>query len=102
MGDAGTVIETMTFRLTAGADEAAFLAADYRVQTEFIPNLPGFVRRTTARGSEGDWLVVTLWRTEADADGAAALEDGHDAVNAFVSFVDANSIARARFTELEG
>ena len=51
------IIEHRTFRLAAGSDEAAFLAADRRVQTEVVPFQHGFIRRTTARNDDGRWLV---------------------------------------------
>src|SRR5262245_44247260 len=54
------VIETMTFRLRDGADEAGFRAADQRLQTEFAYQQPGLLRRTTATGDDG-WIVVDLW-----------------------------------------
>jgi heme-degrading monooxygenase HmoA len=60
------IIETTTFSLAQGATEDAFLAADRRVQSEVIPNQPGFLRRTTARRGE-HWIVVVLWANEADA-----------------------------------
>jgi hypothetical protein len=95
------VIENETFRLVGGADEAAFLTADKRLQTEFIPNHAGFVRRTTARGAGGDWLVVTLWGTAADADASAELADSDPVVAEFRSFVDAASVQRARYESLD-
>jgi hypothetical protein len=65
---AAAVIEIMRFRLPPGADEAAFLAADRRVQEEFAYHQPGLLRRTTARGQDGGWIVIDLWRSAADAD----------------------------------
>ena len=65
------VIEVTTFRLAAHADETAFLAADRRVQTQFMATLGGFRRRTTARGTAGEWLVIVLWNSASDADAAA-------------------------------
>lgn len=62
------LVETAVFRLAPGVDEADFLAADRRVQTERIPNQPGFLRRTTARGDDGTWLVITLWDSAESAD----------------------------------
>ena len=62
------VIETMTFALRPDADEAAFLAADRRVQVEFAYHQPGLVRRTTARDSAGGWIVIDLWRSADDVD----------------------------------
>jgi hypothetical protein len=64
-------IEIQTFRLAPGATESAFLEADARLQTEFIYQRPGLVRRTTARGPDGEWLVIVLWGWEEAADDAA-------------------------------
>ena len=49
------VIETMTFRLRLGVDEAEFLGVDKRLQSEFAYQQPGLVRRTTARSDDGAW-----------------------------------------------
>ncbi len=96
------VIETATFKLVADADEAAFLEADHRVQTEFIPNHPGFIRRTTARGVDEEWLTVALWYSEADAVSSQALWPTHDATIAFMSFVDVESVRVKRYTDIGG
>ena len=68
-------METHTFRLADGVDEAAFLAADRSVQETYNAYRNGFVRRTTARGSDGEWMVVTLWATAADAEASASLPE---------------------------
>ena len=60
-----SVVEITTFRLAEGVSDEAFLALDRRLQTELVPNQPGFLRRTTARHGD-EWLVVTLWSTEDD------------------------------------
>ena len=57
-----SIVEVTTFRLAEGVTDESFLALDHRVQTELVPNQPGFLRRTTARHGD-DWLVVTLWAT---------------------------------------
>ena len=61
-----SVVEVTTFRLAESVTDDAFLALDKRLQTELVPNRPGFLRRTTARRGD-QWLVVTLWWSEADA-----------------------------------
>jgi hypothetical protein len=91
------IIEHRTFRLAAGAGEAAFLAADERVQTEVAPFQHGFIRRTTARGTDGRWLVETLWYDDRCADGAAA---GGAAVEGFDALVDPGSVHVERWTAL--
>ena len=65
-----SIVEITTFRLAEGVADDAFLALDRRIQTELVPNQPGFLRRTTARHGE-DWLVVTLWASD---DAAAAFQ----------------------------
>jgi hypothetical protein len=61
------LIEVTTFQSAEGTADAALLEADRVVQAE-LSSMEGFVRRTTARGDDGGWLVITLWRTPGDAD----------------------------------
>ena len=93
------IIEHRTFRLAAGADEAQLLEADRRIQAEVAPFEHGFIRRTTARGADGRWLVETLWSSDVDAI-AAAEEDG-PAVDAFRVCVDPASVEVVRWTTLD-
>jgi hypothetical protein len=95
------VIEIITFRLADGADEAAFLAADQRVQTDFFYLQLGMMRRTTARGTDGEWLVVQLWGRVEDADAATEIGNDHPAVRAFMSFIDGSTYRVKRYTGLD-
>jgi hypothetical protein len=95
------MIELMRFRLSEGADVDGFLAADKRLQSEFAYQQPGLVRRTTARGADERWIVVDLWRSEADADACAARWADDPVVEAFMAFVDRGSVETERFTELD-
>lgn len=54
------LVEVTTFRLAAGADEAAFLRADAEEQQAAMLRLPRALRRTTARADDGGWLVLVL------------------------------------------
>ena len=98
------VVETMTFRLAADADEGEFLAADRRLQTDFAYRQPGLLRRTTARGASGragEWVVVDLWRTEEDADACAARWDRDETAQAFMAFVDRSTVDVRRYLDLD-
>ena len=95
------VIEVMAFRLAAGAGEAEFLAADREVQTGFAYQQPGMVRRTTARGAGGGWIVIDLWQSEADADACAARWDDDPLPRRFMALVDPDSVRTARYTTLD-
>jgi hypothetical protein len=90
------LIEIVTFNLAPGADEAAFLAADQRLQADIAIAQRGLIRRTTARGADGGWLVLTLWASDAAADGAPSLEDA-----GVSGFVDRATLARSRYTSLD-
>ena len=83
-----SVIETVTFRLAPGTDEAEFLAVDRRVQTEFTYQQPGVLRRTTSRGEDGDWIVIVLWRAATDADAAAERSKTHPLTVEFSALLD--------------
>jgi len=65
------VIETTTFRLADGVDEAAFLETDEQARTGFLYHQAGMLRATTAKADDGEWIVVVLWASYEDADAAA-------------------------------
>ena len=94
-------IEIATFRLRDDADESAFLAADERVQKEFFYARTGIVRRTTARSSDGDWLVVTMWGSEEEAAAAAEAAPSDPVHVAFMAHVDPESYTVKRFVSLD-
>ena len=97
-----SVVEVTTFRLRLpeGADEASFLALDKRVQTELVPNRPGFIRRTTAhRGA--DWVVVTLWASEAEASAFADAVTADPVWTEFVRCHEPGSQSTQRFDTLD-
>lgn len=93
------IIEHRTFRLASGTDEASFLAADHRVQTDVAPFQRGFIRRTTARGDDGRWLVETLWYSDVDA--IAASEADGPAIDSFHVCVDPASVHLERWSTLD-
>jgi hypothetical protein len=95
------MLEITAFRLVPGADEEAFLAADSRVQCAFAYRQPGLMRRTTARGADGAWIVLDLWRSDADADAAAGRRHDDEATAAFLSFVDPTTVRTGRYTTLD-
>jgi hypothetical protein len=96
------VIELLVFSLAKGADEAAFLAADRRVQTEFAYQQPGLLRRTTARGKNDSWAVLDIWASEAQADDCNTRWETDPVAREFMTFVDPATVRTARFHELPG
>lgn len=95
-----SIVEVTTFRLADGVSDDSFLALDKRLQTELVPNRPGFLRRTTARHGD-EWLVVTLWWSE-DAAAAYERETENDPLQAeFKRTVEAGSLHSTRFVTLD-
>lgn len=62
------VLEIETFTLAPGTDPAAFRALDEAMQEWCYLNRPGLARRTTARGDNGTYVVVTLFGDASQAD----------------------------------
>ena len=94
------VVEVTNFRLADWVDVDAFLALDRRLQTELVPNRPGFLRRTTAH-RDGDWVVVTLWSTEDDASLFERDTASDPLVDEFGRQFAPGSLQRARFDTLD-
>ncbi len=94
------MIEILRFRLGPDVDEAVFLAADRRVQEEFAYQQPGLLRRTTARGRDGSWIVIDLWRSDADADACDARWQRDPVAQEFMALVDRQSVTVERYEQL--
>jgi hypothetical protein len=62
------VLEVETFTLAAGVDAVAFRALDEQIQEWCYVNRPGLARRTTARGENGSYVVITLFGEASQAD----------------------------------
>jgi hypothetical protein len=95
------VVDIVTFRLAPGVDEEDFLDVDRRAQTEVFYSQRGMLRRTTARGPDGDWLVLTLWGSGADADASVEACRDDATVSRWLASLDPASIATRRYQTLD-
>jgi hypothetical protein len=95
------VIEIREFRLAAGVGEDAFLDADRRAQSAFWYQQRGLLRRTTARGTDGGWIVVSLWSSRADADASAAASHEDAAASAMASMWEPSSTTVRHYDTLD-
>ena len=85
------IVEVRTFRLAG--DEAAFTEADKREQHDLCVRNRGLIRRTTARGADGEWLVLALW------DSKEAIEEPGSEL---VALVDPASVSVRLYEDLGG
>lgn len=95
-----SIVEVTTFRLAEGVTDESFLALDRRLQTELVPNQPGFLRRTTARHGD-NWLVVTLWSTEDAAGAFQRAVEAHPLQIEFERALEAGSFHLDRYATLD-
>ena len=95
-----SIVEITTFRLAEGVTQESFLALDRRVQTELVPNQPGFMRRTTARHGD-EWLVVTLWSSDHAAAAFQRAVEGQPLQVAFEHSVEAGTFHLSRYSTLD-
>ncbi|HZU73165.1 MAG TPA: hypothetical protein VE990_10400 [Acidimicrobiales bacterium] len=86
------VIETRILRLAEGVERQRFLDADARLQVDFAYSRPGLLRRTTAEGDEGRWLVLSLWRSAQDREAAEAAAAGDEVALSFAALVTVEAV----------
>lgn len=95
-----STVEITTFRLAEGVTDETFLALDRRLQTELVPNQPGFLRRTTARHGD-DWLVVTLWASDEAAGAFQRATESHPLEVEFARVVESGTLHLTRYDTLD-
>ena len=91
----------MKFRLAPERGEAEFLAADRSLQEDFAYQQPGLLRRTTARGENGGWIVIDLWSSAAEADACAGRWETDPVAQAFMALLDRPSVTVERYMPLD-
>ena len=96
------VLEITTFHLLADVDDETFLTADKAVQTEVFPNSSGYLRRTTAKADDGEWLVVVLWATDTDIDEFNARIVSDPVQLAFDELINRSTIRTKRYADIGG
>jgi len=95
-----STVEITTFRLAEGVTDETFLALDRRLQTELVPNQPGFLRRTTARHGD-DWLVVTLWASEEAAGAFQRATESHPLQVELARVIESGTLHLTRYDTLD-
>jgi hypothetical protein len=95
------VIEITRFRPAPGVDEAALVAAKRRLREEFDEHTPGLLGRTVARGEDGSWIMINLWRASADADAADARWERHELRRPTLALLDSSSVSVERYQEVD-
>ena len=83
------MIETMRFRLSPGSPPRRPSGRPTVASSPSSPiNSRGCCAGPRPAGVDGDWIVIDLWRSEADADAATERWADDPAAAHFMSFVD--------------
>ena len=96
------MIEVFRFHLKADRALDEFLAANERYQHDFAHQQKGLLRRTLARGADGAWLSLTLWRSMHHAEGARLAAEVSPVAIEFRGYLDESASTTEYFDELPG
>lgn len=87
----GPVAEIVTFHITPGSDEAAFLVAARATEAP-VAAQPGFLRRVLSRDDGGLWTDHVEWADRASAEVAAHAVMAIPEFGPFAGFIDASTM----------
>jgi len=91
------IIEIVTFRLGTGVTEEQFLVEDNKVEKDHVVKQPGFISRETARGEDGECLVVVHWQSAADAEASMNSFSSAPGASAYMSLMDSPTLKMKRY-----
>ncbi len=96
------VIETITLKLSDAARPDAFVAANSKVEAEYLPSQPGFNpgSRTTTVTEDGLWTISMRWDSAHDASESMRNFMSAPATQDFLQLVDANSMSMDQVVEV--
>ncbi len=92
-----SVIEIAHVRLAPGATHEQFVEQNRVVETDYIPDQPGFLSRELAAGEGGEYIVVVHWSTVEDADASMARFATDPAAQDFMALIDATTMSMERY-----
>ncbi|CZF84081.1 hypothetical protein GCE9029_04187 [Grimontia celer] len=93
------VIEIATFKLKEGVSYETFAPLDKAVEVEHVTKQPGFISRESAKGQNGEWLVVVHWETEADAEASMNSFMQAPAAGPFVEKIDTSTMSMKHYSK---
>lgn len=96
------MIEVSRFHVKGHLSVDEFLAANDRFQRDFAYQQKGLVRRTVARGADGAWLSLTVWRSMRHVEDASLAAETSPVALEFTDFIDPLASVTEYFDELPG
>lgn len=96
------MIEVSRFRLVDDVSTEDFLETNAAYQQHFVYQQGGLLRRTVASGLDGEWLVISWWRSMNDARKYTSAELTSPIAIEFNSHLDPTTRITEYFKELPG
>lgn len=93
------VIEVVTVNLKEGVSYQQFAPLDQAVAIEHVSKQPGFISRESAKGQNGEWLVLVHWETTEDAEASMNSFMDAKAASDFVNNIDPSTMVMKRYTK---
>jgi heme-degrading monooxygenase HmoA len=93
------VIEIATFNIKEGVSYQEFKPLDKAVEIQHVMKQPGFISRESAKGQNGEWLVVVHWESLKNADASMQSFMKAKAASKFMSHIDASTMSMKRYTK---
>lgn len=93
------VIEVATFKLADGMSYDDFSVLDSAVEAQHVSKQPGFISRHSARGENGEWLVVVYWENHESAQASMNSFMNAPAAAQFMKGLDASTMKMMRYTQ---
>ncbi len=64
------VVEIAPFTVADGVTDERLIAASEELQSEFLAQQNGFIRRELLRGNDGEWMDLVVWQDRTSAKAA--------------------------------
>jgi len=91
--------DILTFSLISGVSDDDFIAIDARMQEWAYVNIEGIMRRTVAKNSDGEWIVIHLLDS-VDQCGTHYFTQQHEVVTDWLSCVDHSRLSSRAYNLL--
>jgi heme-degrading monooxygenase HmoA len=91
-------VETVRFRLKDGVAESEFLRHNRKVEEEYLVRRPGFQSRQTARGEDGEWLIIVHWASTEDAEATMSEFSAAPEAEELLAAIDYESLSASSYS----
>ena len=94
------VIEIATLKLKDGVTYEEFAPIDKMIGSNYVAKQPGFISRESAKGENGEWVVVVHWKSKEDANKSMASFMNAPESSNFMELVDTSSMFMKRYIKV--